>query len=87
MSQKLQDVAQQIAPVVTQIGSITSTGSGMWLWLGQNNKQIAACGVLIGIIFGLVGVYFQFKAYRLHKRKTEALLKFKEREDGKGRSD
>lgn len=75
-----QDVVQHIAPVATQIGSVTSTGSGLWLWLGKNHDQIAACGVIFGVIVGCFGAFLQYKTYRMKKRRNDALMKFKERE-------
>lgn len=41
-------------------GAVCSMGSGLWGWLGDNANQISSIGVIVGLIFGIVGIYFQY---------------------------
>ncbi len=70
-----------VGPALTKtsvgIGSTTSI-FGFNGWVEQNAVVIGVC---LTLIFGVIGVFIQYKNYRLNKRRIEAM----ERQANKGR--
>ena len=56
---------QHTQHIITQVGASLSTGSGIWMWLGENHDQIAAIGILFGMAVGLIGLGLQ--VYKLRR--------------------
>lgn len=50
-------------------GAGVSTGSGLWVWLGANNQELASIGVIVGIIVGITGLIIQSLAARARERR------------------
>jgi hypothetical protein len=58
-------MTQNKSEIATYVGSCLSTSSGLWMWMGENHNQIAAIGVIVGIIVGVVGLFLQiYKTYK-----------------------
>lgn len=60
----LDKLAEAAGPKITLAGASVSTGSGLWGWLGDNDGELAAVGVLIGIAVGITGLVIQVIFHR-----------------------
>ena len=54
---------QMVIPPEMVTGAGVSTGIGSFTlgWLSENHLAISSIGIIIGVIIGVVGLYFQYK--------------------------
>ena len=67
MQDKFHQFAQGIKDATIPIGASTS-GVGLWAWLGENAGPIGACAALVGIAATVIGLYWKWQDRRAYRR-------------------